>query len=107
MFARIVEFVPKFEKKDDLVKAVRFEVLPLLKNQPGFMELLPFEPETKSEKVVAITLWSEKKDAERYEREALAKVEKVVKPYLASPISSRCYNVETSLCRHFVEALTA
>jgi heme-degrading monooxygenase HmoA len=107
MFARIVEFVPKFEKKDELVKIVRNEVLPVLKNQPGFLEILPFEPETRTEKMITITLWAEKKDAERYEREALAKVEQIVKPYLNSPITFKYYTVETSVCRHFVEALTA
>ena len=31
MFARIVEFMPKVEKKEELVKALRNEVLPILK----------------------------------------------------------------------------
>jgi hypothetical protein len=107
MFARIVEFVPKFEKKDELVKIVRSEVLPVLKDQPGFLEILPFVPEIKTEKMIAITLWAEKRDAERYERDAYAKVEGIVKPYLNSPVTFKYYNVETSLCLHFVEALTA
>jgi len=42
MFARIVEFIPKLEKKEEFVKVIRNEVLPILKKQPGFMELLPF-----------------------------------------------------------------
>jgi quinol monooxygenase YgiN len=47
MFARIVEFIPKLEKKEEFVKVVRNEVLPILKKQPGFLEFLPFVPETK------------------------------------------------------------
>ena len=52
MFARIVEFIPKLEKKEEFVKVIRNEVLPILKKQTGFMELLPFFPETKNEKVI-------------------------------------------------------
>jgi len=107
MFARIVEFIPKLEKKEEFVKVVRNEVLPILKKQPGFLEILPFEPETKTEKMITITLWAEKRDAERYEREVYPKVEGIVKPYLTTPVTYKHYNVETSLCQHFVEALTA
>ena len=44
MFARILEFIPKVEKKEELFKVVRNEVLPILKKQPGFLEILPFVP---------------------------------------------------------------
>ena len=107
MFARIVEFIPKLEKKEELVKVIRNEVLPILKKQTGFMEVLPFFPETKNEKVIAVTLWMEKRNAERYEREVFPKVEEILKPYLTTPITYKPYNVETTLCEHFVQALAA
>ena len=107
MFARIVEFIPKFEQKEEFVKVVRNEVLPILKKQTGFLEILPLFPETKTEKMITITLWAEKRDAERYEREMYPKVEGILKPYLTTPVTSKHYNVETSVCQHFVEALTA
>jgi heme-degrading monooxygenase HmoA len=105
MFARIVEFTPKVEKKEELVKALRNEVLPILKKQTGFLEILPFFPETKNEKMISITLWAEKKDAERYQREAFGKVDEILKPYLTTPITYKTYSVETSVCEHFVKAL--
>ena len=107
MFARIVEFIPKLEKKEELVKVIRNEVLPILNKQSGFMEFLPFFPETKTEKVMVITLWTEKRNAERYEREVFPKVEEILKPYLTTPITYKPYNVETTLCEHFVHALAA
>ena len=90
MFARIVEFIPKLEKKEEFVKVIRNEVLPILKKQTGFMELLPFFPEIKNEKVIAVTLWTEKVNAERYGREVFPKVEEILKPYLTtlSPTSN-------------------
>jgi heme-degrading monooxygenase HmoA len=107
MFARIVEFIPKLEKKEEFVKVLRNQVLPILKKQPGFLEFLPFHPEINTEKMICITLWTEKRNAERYENEAYPKVEGIVKPYLTTPVTFKHYSVETSLCQHFVEALTA
>jgi len=107
MFARIVEFVPKWEKKEEFIKTLKNEVLPILKKQTGFLEIMPFFPETKNEKCVNITLWMEKKDAERYEREVFQKVDDILKPYLTTPITLKLYNVETTVCEHFVNALTA
>ena len=107
MFARIVEFLPKLEKKEEFIKVVRNEVLPILKKQNGFLEMLPFFPEIKNEKVITITLWMEKKDIERYEREVFLKVEEILKPYLLTPLTYKHYEVETTLCEHFVQALAA
>jgi len=106
MFARIVEFIPKLEQKDEFVKVVRNEVLPILKKQTGFLEILPLFPETKTEKMITITLWAEKRDAERYERETYSEVEGILKPYLTTPVTFKHYNLETSVCQHFVGALT-
>lgn len=107
MFARVVEFVPRHEKKDEFIKTIRNEVLPILKKQVGFLDILPLFPEMKDEKAVCITLWAEKRDAERYHKEVFNRVEDIVRPFLTTPITWKLYNVETTLCEHFVNALTA
>lgn len=107
MFARIVELFPKLERKDEFLKTVRMDVLPILKKQPGFLEVLPFMPEVENERMVVITLWAEKRDADRYVREVFPKVSDIVRPYLLSPIASRHYTLESSLCPHFLEAFAA
>src|ERR1700687_4168582 len=99
MFARIVEFIPKLETKENFLQTLRNEVLPILKKQPGFLEILPFEPETKTAKMITITLWAEKRDAERYERESYPKVKATLKPYLTTPVTFNHYNLETSFCK--------
>ncbi len=107
MFARIVELFPRLEKKDEFLKTVRMDVLPILKKQPGFLEILPFMPEVENERAVVITLWAEKRDAERYVREIFPKISDIVRPYLLSPIASRHYTLESSLCPHFLETFAA
>ena len=106
MFVRMIEIAPKFEKKDELIKVVRQEILPILKKQPGFLELLPFVPEVATEYMFAIRLWAEKRDAQKYTDEVYPKVEQIVKPFVTLPLTVRVYTVETSVCQHFVDALT-
>src|SRR5436190_19897037 len=68
MFARIVELFPKLEKKNEFLKLVRTDVIPILKKQPGFLEILPFIPDMENERLVVITLCAEKRHPERYVR---------------------------------------
>jgi len=110
MFASIVESIPKIEmleKKDEILRVIKNEVLPVLRAQHGFLEFLPFTPEIKNEKFISITLWAEKRDADRYERDLLPDIQAIMKPYLAGPMISRVYAVETTLCEHFEKALAA
>lgn len=106
MFARILEITPKIEKREELINTIRKDVLPILKDQAGFLELLPFVPEAVNERMLVISLWTERHDAERYAKEIFPKVEQLIKPYVTMPITFKKYNVETRLCEHLVEVLT-
>jgi quinol monooxygenase YgiN len=106
MFARILEFGLKPEKKVEFIKALKHEVLPILKKQTGFLELLPFFPEKVEETVaVNISFWTTKADAEWYQKETYPKVLEILKPYLITPINTRVFELETTVCKNFVEAL--
>lgn len=107
MFARILEFTLKMEKKEDFVRVVKNEVLPILKKQSGFLEILPFFPEITTEKFYVISLWTDKKVAERYQKEWFPKVEEILKPYLLTTMMYKPYWVETTLCEHFANAMAA
>jgi quinol monooxygenase YgiN len=107
MFARIVEFVPKPDRKEEFMKVMKNQVLPILKKQTGFLEILPFVHELKDEKMIMVSLWMEKTHLEHYEHEGFPKVHEMVKPYLKTPITFKVYALETSLCEHFVQALAA
>jgi len=108
MFARMLDFEVKLEKKEEFVKAVSKHILPILKKQTGFQEFLPFFQEKMREnKVFAISLWTTRQDAERYERDWYPKVFDILKPFLNTPVVVNYYHLETTLCEHFVEALTA
>ena len=108
MFARILDFEVKMEKKEEFVKVMKNQVLPILKKQTGFLEILPFFPENmKEERVINISLWTTRSDAERYEREFYPKALDILKPYLTTPVQVNYYNLESTLCEHFIESLAA
>lgn len=107
MYARVLEFTPKMDKREEMVRMVKNEILPILKKQNGFLEILPFWPETTNEKVLTISLWTDKTAFEKYEREWFAKVQEIVRPYVTSPINHRQIVLETRLCEHFERALVA
>ena len=103
------EICPKmesWEKNDEFTRVVKNEVLPILKKQEGFLEFLPLVPEIKTEKVLAVTLWTDKKELERDEKEWFPRAEQILKPYLTNPLARKLYTLETTLCEHF-ETLTA
>jgi hypothetical protein len=106
MFARILAFEVKLEQKREFVTVLKDEVLPILKKQIGFLEILPFSPEKMSVgKVITITLWTTRLDAERYEREFYPRVLDILKPFLTKPVEVSYSNLETALCDRFVDAL--
>jgi hypothetical protein len=106
MFARILAFELKLEERKEFVAVVKDEVLPILKKQIGFLEILPFFPDkTRAGKVITISLWTTSQDAERYEREFYPKVLGILKPFLTTPVEVSYSNLETALCDRFVDAL--
>ena len=107
MFARILEFTPKTEKRDELIRTIRQEILPIMKKQPGFLELLPFVPDVAKEKIVVISMWTDRNVVERYADGAFPRVALILKPFVAGRVTVRMFKVETTVCEHFVEALTS
>jgi quinol monooxygenase YgiN len=107
MFARILEFIPKTEKRDELIRTIRQEILPIMKKQPGFLELLPFVPDVAKEKIVVISMWTDRNVVERYVDEAFPRVALILKPFVAGRVTVRMFKVETTVCEHFVAALTS
>lgn len=108
MFARILQFGVKAETKKDFITVFKNQVLPILTRQVGFVEILPLFPEkTADENAYNISLWATKADAERFEKKTYPKVYEILKPFLTAPVTVKLFNLETTLCQHFVENLAA
>ena len=96
MFTRIVECYVKREKRQEFTDKIQNHVLPILQSQSGFVDMLNLSAEEDAERMVAISLWKSRADAERYHRDHFSEILDAIRPFLKDEPSVEFYNVETS-----------
>ena len=69
MFTRTVEVTTKSGKARELSNTINDKVLPILKKQTGFVDETLLVSDTEPDRVLAISFWTTKEDAERYHQE--------------------------------------
>ncbi len=77
-------------------------ILPILKKCNGFSDMIPLDVEAEPNKFYAISLWREKADAERYEKENLPKVKAEL--FLTMPIVVRLCRVDETIVKKVIAA---
>ncbi len=96
MFTRIVECHLKPEKKDEFNHKLRNDVLPILQKQPGFVDLISLVPEDDRERVLSISFWNTKQDAERYHHANYEDIVAMLKPLIKSQPKLETFNIDIS-----------
>jgi heme-degrading monooxygenase HmoA len=96
MYTRIVECNVKPEKKEEFSNKLRNEVLPILQKQPGFVDLIELASEHDRERLVAISFWNTKDDAERYQRENYGRIVELIRPLVKRDPTVDTFTVATS-----------
>lgn len=107
MFARFLELTAKPEKKPELIKAIKDEIIPVLKTYKGFVDVIHLEVETDPTKLYGITLWRDKADLEKYTRQGFPKIQPILERYVAVPIVARQCTVHEAISMKFVTAAAA
>jgi quinol monooxygenase YgiN len=96
MFTRIVECHVKPEKRDEFSNKLRNEVLPILQKQAGFVDLIGLTSEEDPERILSVSFWASKQDAERYHREHYNRIVETLRPQLKREPTVENFNVDTS-----------
>jgi quinol monooxygenase YgiN len=96
MFARVVELTVKKDKLNDLRTRLDSEILPLLRKQAGFTDELVLRSDGNPDRILAISLWNTREDAERYHRDQYPKIAEIMKPLLATDPTLQTFNVDVS-----------
>jgi heme-degrading monooxygenase HmoA len=96
MFTRVVEVNSKPGKSQEIANAINEKVLPILRKQVGFIDETVLTSETEPNRVMALSFWKTKEDADRYQREQFAKVTEILSSHIESPPTVRTFNVHTS-----------
>ena len=96
MFTRVVELTTKLGTALELTTLINDKVLPILKKQAGFVDETLLVSDTEPNRVLAISFWNTKEDAERYHREQYPIIHEMIRPHLDADPVVRTFNVDTS-----------
>jgi len=107
MYTRVVELTTKPEKARDLCAAIDDKVLPILKKQAGFVDETVLASDTESNRVLALSFWNAKEDAERYHREQYPKINEMLSHLLDTAPVIRTFDVHTSTTHRVVAGKAA
>ncbi len=84
MLTRIVECHAKTGKQDELANKVRTEVLTILKRQPGFVDLIALRDNADEQRLVFLSFWNSREEAENYDRNYFDRIDTMLRPLFAS-----------------------
>lgn len=96
MFTRVVEVTTKTGKSHELANTIHEKIIPILRQQSGFLDEMVLISDMEANRVLAISYWKNKDDADRYEREHFGKVTEILSNLLETSPVVRTFQVHTS-----------
>src|ERR1700719_1861602 len=96
MHTRVVELTSKSGKARELCNTIDDKVLPILRKQAGFVDEAVIVSDTEPNRILALSFWKTREDAERYQHEQFDTVQKTVQHLLEAGPVVRTFNVHTS-----------
>jgi heme-degrading monooxygenase HmoA len=107
MFTRVVEIKTKRGKAKRLCHAIHRKMLGMFKAQRGFVDEIVLISETDADRVLALSFWKTKSDAERYSKKHYAAVRKLIQRHVHTAPRVRAFNVETSITHRIARGKAA
>ena len=96
MFTRIVEMTSKSGKSQELANTINEKAVPILKKQRGFVDEIVLVSSGEPDRVLALSFWDKREDAEEYQREQDQKIHDSVRHLLEAEPEIRTFDVHTS-----------
>ena len=78
MFSRVVAVRTKPEKARQFAKTIQDKVLPILEEQPGFVDEIILVSDTEPDEILALSFWESQQDAERYTHEQYPRINELI-----------------------------
>jgi len=99
MFARIVDFVSSPGQTRMLNETIRTKLLPSLRVQPGFVDEIVLESDVEPDRVLALSIWKTREQAELYSQGKYLAVKEVLLTSLETDPVVRTFKVASSTTR--------
>ena len=96
MFTRVVELTTKPGKNRQLSDTINDKVLPILKKQKGFVDETVLVSDKDDNRVLSLSFWNTREDADQYHRAEYEKVHEMVQNLLDAEPMIRTFDVYTS-----------
>jgi heme-degrading monooxygenase HmoA len=90
MFTRVVKMTCKSGQANQACKNINDKVLPILKKQQGFVDLIVLASTTDPDHVWAQSYWNTREDAERYNRDQYPTIREMIQD---AAIRLRAYSI--------------
>jgi hypothetical protein len=106
MFARKVSMHLKSEGAGEFIRKMETEVIPLLRQQSGFLDEITLISKTGKE-VYAYSFWQNSSDAERYDLAAFPQVTKLLSSVVDGSVRVHTYMVANSTFHKMAAAVAS
>jgi quinol monooxygenase YgiN len=97
MFARFLELDIMPEKREEFLRILKKEILPTLRTYNGFFDVVPVKIDSEPTKFYVISLWLDRGEAEKYQRELYPRIYDRLRPLIASPIILKYGRVDETI----------
>ena len=94
MFIRTLECEAKPGKREELTDRVTRDVLPILRNQRGFANMIALSDDIHPKHLVYLTFWKSREEAQQYHHERYEKIVKLIKHLIIGPPTVESFTVE-------------
>src|ERR1700719_2983210 len=95
MFTPPLGLTTQTGKTQELHNTISENVVPTLKKQRGFLDEIVLVSDTEPDRVLAVSFWNKREDAELYHREQFPKIQDSVRHLLEADPLIRTFNVHT------------
>jgi heme-degrading monooxygenase HmoA len=96
MFARVVKCQSKAGRSEQVGNKLVNDVLPVLEKQPGFVDFLTLSDKINPERLMCISFWTSREDAEEYHRQHYYTITDTLRAVLECPPTLETFAVNAS-----------
>lgn len=107
MFTRVVEITSKSGKTRELCNLIEEKVVPILRRQTGFVDETVLVSDTEPHRILGLSFWNSKEDAQRYHREQYPQIQETLKHLLETEPVIRTFDVQSSTTHRITERKAA
>ena len=107
MFTRVVELRAKPGKTQELSSTASEKVLPILRKQQGFQDEIVLVSNTDASRVLALSFWNSREDAERYHREQFTQIKELIRNFCDGEPVVGTFDVSSSTAHHITSKRAA